>query len=157
MANNANTIYLKDKDKNIVLPATDWSVINNKPTNLATTDQLPALTTGGEVTLTDAVQVWNSGPKTWDSYKYLTIGGVKLVEIILNFNVKKAVSDQTLMGSIPTEVAPPSYLYSVASPQSFIEMDEHGNIWVSPSKKDNNSNNLLEMYQLNSVHIFYLK
>lgn len=41
MAETANTIYLKDKDKNIILPATDWSVVNNKPNNLATTDQLP--------------------------------------------------------------------------------------------------------------------
>lgn len=41
MADNASTYYLYDKDNNIVLPATDWSVINNKPNNLATTDQLP--------------------------------------------------------------------------------------------------------------------
>jgi hypothetical protein len=46
MAETANTIYLKDKDKNVVLPATDWSVINNKPTNLVTTDQLPKIVVG---------------------------------------------------------------------------------------------------------------
>lgn len=38
---NASSVYLKDKGGSIVLPATDWSVINNKPTNLVTTDQLP--------------------------------------------------------------------------------------------------------------------
>lgn len=41
MADKANTVYLKGKDKKIILPATDWSVVNGKPTNLATTDQLP--------------------------------------------------------------------------------------------------------------------
>lgn len=40
--NNASSVYLKDKGGSIILPATDWSVINNKPNNLATTDQLPA-------------------------------------------------------------------------------------------------------------------
>lgn len=41
MADTANSVYLKDKDGNVILPATDWSTINSKPTNLATTDQLP--------------------------------------------------------------------------------------------------------------------
>lgn len=41
MADNASTAYLKDKDKNVILPATDWSVVQNKPNNLVTADQLP--------------------------------------------------------------------------------------------------------------------
>lgn len=41
MADEVNSVYLKDKDKKIILPATDWSVVNNKPNNLVTTDQLP--------------------------------------------------------------------------------------------------------------------
>lgn len=39
MADTANTVYLKDKDKNVILPATDWSVVNNKPNNLVTADE----------------------------------------------------------------------------------------------------------------------
>ena len=35
--------YIEDKDGNNILPATDWSIVQNKPTNLATTDQLPTL------------------------------------------------------------------------------------------------------------------
>ena len=35
--------YIEDKDGNTILPATDWSIVQNKPTNLATTNQLPTL------------------------------------------------------------------------------------------------------------------
>lgn len=37
----AQPVFVRDKKKEIVLPATDWSVIQNKPNNLVTTDQLP--------------------------------------------------------------------------------------------------------------------
>ena len=39
----ANKVYIKDKDGNDLLVATDWSIINGKPNNLATTNQLPTL------------------------------------------------------------------------------------------------------------------
>ena len=39
----ANKVYIKDKDGNDLLVATDWSIIQNKPSNLATTNQLPVL------------------------------------------------------------------------------------------------------------------
>ena len=32
-------VYIEDKDGNNILPATDWSIIQNKPTDLATTGQ----------------------------------------------------------------------------------------------------------------------
>ena len=39
----ASKVYIKDKDGNDLLVATDWSIIQNKPSNLATTNQLPVL------------------------------------------------------------------------------------------------------------------
>ena len=39
----ADKVYIKDKDGNDLLVATDWSIIQNKPSNLATTNQLPVL------------------------------------------------------------------------------------------------------------------
>jgi hypothetical protein len=38
---NAQPVFIKDKNKDYILPASDWSAIQNKPNNLVTADQLP--------------------------------------------------------------------------------------------------------------------
>ena len=91
MADTANTIYLKDKDKNIVLPATDWSVINNKPTNLATTDQLPQDTGWVQGDLLNG---------TTGLFKYRRIGKILfLYANIRDYPIDSAASSSTADGA----------------------------------------------------------
>lgn len=157
MAETSNTAYLKDKDNKIILPATDWSVINSKPANLATTDQLPAFNNGGQVTLNSNAKIWNAGPGQWASYNYVDLGGVKLVQVTLIIGLAKQQTSQVLIGSLPQAYAPSDYLYSFASPQSFYGIDKTGNIYLAPAPKDNNSSNTLETWQMNSARILYFK
>lgn len=157
MADNASTVYLKDKDSNIILPATDWSAVNNKPNNLATTDQLPVVTSGGQITLNSNAVIWNAGPNQWASFKYINFGGAKLIEVTLIVGLAKQQTSQVEIGTIPQAYAPSDYLYSMASPQSYFGIDGTGHIYLSPSAKDNNTKNTLETWQMNSARIFYLK
>ena len=91
----ANKVYIKDKDGNDLLAATDWSIINGKPNNLATTNQLPTIT--GQQR--DGIQFVN-GAYDWDHvnngwnccYRIADLGGFKLVELRLMFALNKDVT-----------------------------------------------------------------
>lgn len=85
---NGTTAYIQDKDGNNILPATDWSIIQNKPSNIATTDQLPSLGSWQN----DGI-VYKNGGYDWDhvnnglncAYRVGDMGSFKLVELRLAF------------------------------------------------------------------------
>lgn len=112
MADNASTAYLKDKDSNIILPATDWSVVNNKPNNLVTADQLPVM---GNWTTTGFT--FKNGAYSWDSqdgnnhncaYRIVDFGTFKHVQLRLVFGVTNAVDNSQMLEVIdlPNNILP---------------------------------------------------
>lgn len=109
----ANTVTIKDKNKNIVYPSTDWSVINNKPTNLATTDDLATLaswSTSG-ITFENGGYPW-AGTSSGGSddhncaYRIADFGTFKQVELRCVFSSTSAVSSQTTLVDLPSTIAP---------------------------------------------------
>uniref|UniRef100_UPI0035D051AA hypothetical protein n=1 Tax=Bartonella sp. CL71SXKL TaxID=3243540 RepID=UPI0035D051AA len=80
--------YLQDKDGKNLLVGTDWSMVANKPTNLASTDQLPVL---GQVRR-DGINFLN-GCYDWDHvnngynccYRIADLGSFKLIELRMMF------------------------------------------------------------------------
>lgn len=84
----ATKAYLRDKDNNNLLVASDWSIIQNKPENIATTDQLPKLGPWQ----CDGITYKNGG-YDWDhvnnglncAYRVGDMGSFKLVELRLAF------------------------------------------------------------------------
>lgn len=109
------TTTLKDKDANIILPASDWSVINNKPTNLATTDQLPTLsawTTNG-VTFANGGYSWGSqGGTGTDShnvaYRIADFKTFKQIELRAVFGCNTTVNSSTVVINLPAIIQPDS-------------------------------------------------
>lgn len=112
MADTANTIYLKDKDKNIVLPATDWSVINNRPNNLVTADQLPVM---GDWITTGFT--FKNGGYSWDSqdgdnhncaYRIVDFGSFRHVQLRCVFGVDKDVDNSKMLEvvNLPIRIYP---------------------------------------------------
>lgn len=109
----ANTVNLKDKNKNIIYPATDWSVVNNKPTNLATTDDLTKLgewTTAG-ITFSNGGFPW-AGTTTGGSddhncaYRIADYGNFKHIELRCVFGATSAFSATTKLVNLPSTIAP---------------------------------------------------
>lgn len=96
--------YIEDKDGNNILPATDWSIVQNKPTNLATTDQLPTLGPWQR----DGI-VYKNGAYDWDhvnngmncAYRIADLGGFKLVEVRLAFGVSQDITSDTEVINLP--------------------------------------------------------
>lgn len=87
--------YIEDRDGNKILPATDWSIIQNKPGNLATTNQLPTLT--GQQR--DGINYFNGAydydhvNNGWNcTYRIADMGSFKLVELRLIFAINKDVA-----------------------------------------------------------------
>lgn len=96
--------YIEDKDGNNILPATDWSIVQNKPTNLATTDQLPTLGPWQR----DGI-VYKNGAYDWDhvnngyncAYRIADLGSFKLVEVRLAFGVNHDIVGDTEVINLP--------------------------------------------------------
>lgn len=112
MANAANTTYLKDKNKNIILPATDWSVINNRPTNLVTADQLPVMgawTTKG-FTFKNNAYSWDSQDGDYHNcaYRVVDFGSFKHVQLRVIIGVSNAVDNSKMLEvvDIPSSIVP---------------------------------------------------
>lgn len=112
MADTANTAYLKDKDNKIILPATDWSVINSKPNNLVTADQLPVM--GDWVT---EGFTFKNGAYSWDSqdgnnhncaYRIVDFGSFKHVQLRLVFGVTADVDNSKMLEviNLPERIYP---------------------------------------------------
>lgn len=101
--------YLEDHDGNNILPATDWSMIQNKPSNLATTDQMPKLGSWQRDGIT-----YKNGAYDWDhvnngyncAYRLADMGSFKLVELRLAFGVSNDVTTDTEVIDLPQAIRP---------------------------------------------------
>lgn len=105
----ATTAYLQDKDGKNLLTATDWSIIQNKPKNLATTDQLGKLSAWKR----DGIQ-YENGAYDWDhvnngyncAYRVADFGSFKLVELRLVFGVNKDIVQEVECIKLPSAIKP---------------------------------------------------
>lgn len=129
----ATIVNLKDKNKNIILPATDWSGVQNKPTDLATTEDLGALgawlTTG--VTFENGGYAWGSNNADHNcAYRIADFGTFKLIEIRCIFSSTSGVSAQTTLIDLPSTIAPDGDL------QSWYSSDDGNNtqVWFTSGK-----------------------
>ncbi len=99
--------YIEDHDGNKILPATDWSIIQNKPTNLATTGQLPKLSPWQRDGL-----VYKNGAYDWDhvnngyncAYRVADMGSFKMVELRMVFGVNHDIVDDTEAIELPRAI-----------------------------------------------------
>lgn len=106
---NGTTAYIQDKDGNNILPATDWSIIQNKPSNIATTDQLPSLGSWQN----DGI-VYENGAYDWDhvnngyncAYRVADFGSFKQVEIRLVFGVNQDIVQEVECIKLPAAIKP---------------------------------------------------
>ena len=101
--------YLQDKDGQNLLVGSDWSIIQNKPTNLATTDQLGKLSAWQR----DGIQ-YENGAYDWDhvnngyncAYRVADFGSFKLVEVRLAFGVNKDIVQEVECIKLPDAIKP---------------------------------------------------
>lgn len=99
--------YIEDKDGNKILPATDWSIIQNKPTDLATAGQLPTLGPWQRDGIT-----YKNGGYDWDhvnngyncAYRVADMGGFKLVELRLAFASSQDIIKDTEVIELPKSI-----------------------------------------------------
>lgn len=105
----ATKAYLRDKDNENLLVASDWSIIQNKPNNLATTDQLGKLSDWNR----DGIQ-YENGAYDWDhvnngyncAYRVADFGSFKLVEVRLAFGVNKDIVQEVECIKLPDAIKP---------------------------------------------------
>ena len=101
--------YLQDKDGQNLLIGSDWSIIQNKPNNLATTDQLGKLSQWQR----DGIQ-YENGAYDFDhvnngyncAYRVADFGGFKLVELRLVFAVNKNIVQEVECIKLPSAIKP---------------------------------------------------
>lgn len=109
---NAQPVLIKDKNKDYILPATDWSAIQNKPNNLVTADQLPVMgdwiTTG--FTFKNGAYSWDSqdGDNHNCAYRFIDFGSFKHVQLRLVFGVTADVDNSKMLEVIdlPIRIQP---------------------------------------------------
>lgn len=102
-------VFIEDHDGNKILSATDWSIIQNKPTNLATTGQLPKLSPWQRDGL-----VYKNGAYDWDhvnngyncAYRVADMGSFKLVELRLVFGMNQDITNETEAIELPRAIQP---------------------------------------------------
>ena len=105
----ATKAYLRDKDNKDLLVGSDWSIIQNKPKNLATTDQLGKLSDWKR----DGIQ-YENGAYDWDhvnngyncAYRVADFGSFKLVEVRLSFGVNKDIVQEVECIKMPAAIRP---------------------------------------------------
>lgn len=105
----ATKAYLRDKDNQNLLVGSDWSIIQNKPKNLATTDQLGKLSDWKR----DGIQ-YENGAYDWDhvnngyncAYRVADFGSFKLVEVRLAFGVNKNITQEVECIKLPAAIRP---------------------------------------------------
>lgn len=160
MANGIKA-YMKDKDGNNILAASDWSIVENKPTNLATTGQLPTL---GPV-LRDGITYENGG-YDWDHvnngynccYRIADMGSFKLIELRMMFGCSHDIGggDQTYstwLINLPKIIQPDENIeswYPTANDDVYIHLQNSKIGVYTTNNKKYSANNLL------SFHTFYL-
>lgn len=85
-------VYLKNDSGDTLLPASDWNILQNKPSNLVTSDMMPTATGW----MTDGI-AFENGAYDWDHgttgantcYRYIDFGSFKLVELNAHFAFNK--------------------------------------------------------------------
>lgn len=105
----ATKVFLKDKDNKNLLVASDWSIVQNKPKNIATADQLPKLGPWKR----DGI-VYKNGAYDWDhvnngmncAYRIADLGSFKLVELRLAFGVNRDIVADTEVIDLPKVIRP---------------------------------------------------
>lgn len=105
----ATKAYLRDKDNNNLLVASDWSIIQNKPGNIATTDQLPKLGPWQR----DGIQ-YENGAYDFDhvnngyncAYRVADMGSFKIVEVRLAFAVNQNIKQEVECIKMPAAIRP---------------------------------------------------
>ncbi len=128
--------YIEDHDGNKILPATDWSIIQNKPGNLATTNQLPVLGSWQR----DGI-IYKNGAYDWDhvnngyncAYRIADLGGFKIVELRLAFGVNRDITDDIEVIDLPAIIRPDGNeeLWSATGTRGvFIHTTPDGNVHV---------------------------
>ena len=101
--------YLQDKDGKNLLVASDWSMVQNKPNNLATTNQLPVLSNWQRDGL-----VYKNGAFDWDhvnngwncAYRIADMGSFKIIELRLVFGVDHDITTTTEVIDLPAAIRP---------------------------------------------------
>lgn len=96
--------YLQDKNGTNLLVGTHWSMVEGKPTNLATTDQLPTL--GGWQR--DGIE-YENGAYDWDhvnngyncAYRIADMGSFKFVELRMIFGSTQDIVNETKLLTLP--------------------------------------------------------
>lgn len=96
--------YLQDKNGTNLLVGTHWSMVEGKPTNLATTDQLPTL--GGWQR--DGIE-YENGAYDWDhvnsgyncAYRIADMGSFKFVELRMIFGSTQDIVNETKLITLP--------------------------------------------------------
>lgn len=132
----ATKAYLRDKDNKNLLVASDWSIIQNKPENIATTDQLPKLGPWKRDGIT-----YKNGAYDWDhvnngmncAYRIADMGGFKIVELRLVFGVNHDFTDDTEVIDLPKVIRPDGNeeLWSATGLRGvFIHTTPDGNVHV---------------------------
>ena len=113
--------YLQDSNGNNLLAASDWGIVQNKPTNLATTDELGAL----GAWKTDGI-TYKNGAYDWDhvnngkncAYRIADFGSFKIVEIRLEFSCSNTIGTSISQGQGETELID---LPAIVKPDSDME------------------------------------
>lgn len=104
--------YLQDSNGNSLLAASEWDIVQNKPTNIATTDELGAL----GAWKTDGI-TYKNGAYDWDhvnngsncAYRIADFGSFKIVEIRLEFSSSNTIgTDEVELIDLPAIVKPDS-------------------------------------------------
>lgn len=132
----ATKAYLRDKDNNNLLVASDWSIIQNKPENIATTDQLPKLSDWQR----DGIE-YKNGAYDWDhvnngyncAYRVADMGSFKIVEVRLAFGVNQDIVNDTEVIDLPNVIKPDGNeeLWSATGTRGvFIHTTPDGNVHV---------------------------
>ena len=106
--------YLQDKNGTNLLVGTDWSMVQNRPANLATTNQLPKLGLQQRDGIT-----YSNGAYDWDhvnngyncTYRIADMGSGKIVELRIMFGVSHDIElpkvvepDQNIQSWYPTGI-----------------------------------------------------
>lgn len=140
----ATKAYLRDKDNNNLLVASDWSIIQNKPGNIATTDQLPKLSDWQR----DGIE-YKNGAYDWDhvnngyncAYRVADMGSFKIVELRLAFGVNQDIVNDTEVIDLPNVIKPDGNgeLWSATGTRGvFIHTTPDGNVHIYCQKFGDN-------------------
>lgn len=103
----SENVYLQDKNGQDIYPVTDWNNVQNKPSDLVSSNMLPKLGPWQR----DGIEYLN-GAYDWDhvnngyncAYRLADFGSFKMVELRLIFALNRDVTDETDAIKLPAVV-----------------------------------------------------